>query len=133
MLRSSRSTSARPLAPLSLHLKRTLPARAPTHPLDQHLDHPAAMSSSEHLPVQIPDGFAPLGTSGTRLLEIERAKASFSPAELREYIYGNEYLERQSRILPIVENEVRLVPPLVLPAQARVTVAARSPTRQDAR
>jgi len=91
------------------------------------------MSSSEHLPVQIPDGFAPLGTSGTRLLEIERAKASFSPAELREYIYGNEYLERQSRILPIVENEVRLVPPLVLPAQARVTVAARSPTRQDAR
>ncbi|GAA5928229.1 hypothetical protein JCM3775_000548 [Rhodotorula graminis] len=63
------------------------------------------MSSSDHLPVQIPDGFAPLGTSGTRLLEIERAKASFSPAELREYIYGNEYLERQSRILPIVENE----------------------------
>ncbi|TNY18023.1 acyl-CoA dehydrogenase/oxidase, partial [Rhodotorula diobovata] len=63
------------------------------------------MSSSEDLPVQIPDGFQPLGTSGTRLLEIERAKASFSPAELREYIYGNEYLERQARILPIVENE----------------------------
>lgn len=73
------------------------------------------MSSSEDLPVQIPDGFQPLGTSGTRLLEIERAKASFSPAELREYIYGNEYLERQARILPIVENEVRLGIPL-LPA-----------------
>ncbi|GAA6050970.1 hypothetical protein JCM3770_005348 [Rhodotorula araucariae] len=63
------------------------------------------MSSADHLPVQIPDGFQPLGTSGTRLLEIERAKASFSPAELRDYIYGREFLERQARILPIVENE----------------------------
>ncbi|BGP42760.1 hypothetical protein JCM10450v2_006871 [Rhodotorula kratochvilovae] len=63
------------------------------------------MSSADHLPVQIPDGFQPLGTSGTRLLEIERAKASFSPADLREYIYGKEFLERQARILPIVENE----------------------------
>ncbi|BGP26994.1 hypothetical protein JCM10295v2_005956 [Rhodotorula toruloides] len=57
------------------------------------------------VPVEIPDGFKPLGTSGSRLLEIERSKASFSPADLEKYIYGDAAIERRNRILPVVENE----------------------------
>lgn len=71
-----------------------------------------------NLPIQIPAHLAKqTGTTGGRLLEIERAKASFSPAELETYLYGQDYIDRRSRILSIVENEVRFplcVPPLVL-------------------
>lgn len=74
------------------------------------------------VPVEIPDGFKPLGTSGSRLLEIERSKASFSPADLEKYIYGDAAIERRNRILPVVENEVRSLP------QTR-SLDARAPVR----
>lgn len=58
-------------------------------------------------PVEIPEHLAkPVGTPGPRLLEIERSKASFSPKELERYLYGEEYIARRDRILPILENEV---------------------------
>lgn len=43
---------------------------------------------------------------GSRLLEIERSKASFSVEELKVYLHGHEYLDRQNKILPILESEV---------------------------
>lgn len=59
------------------------------------------------VPVEIPDHLQkPVGTPGPRLLEIERAKASFSPRDLELYLYGKDYIERRDRILPVLENEV---------------------------
>ena len=58
------------------------------------------------VPVEIPDHLQkPVGTPGPRLLEIERAKASFSPRDLELYLYGKDYIERRDRILPVLENE----------------------------
>ncbi|KWU43885.1 acyl-CoA oxidase [Rhodotorula sp. JG-1b] len=58
------------------------------------------------VPVEIPDHLQkPVGTPGPRLLEIERAKASFSPKDLELYLYGKDYIERRDRILPVLENE----------------------------
>lgn len=66
------------------------------------------MSSFSGFPVEIPEHLSkPVGTSGTRLLEIERSKASFSPDDLRSYLYGRDHLDRLKRVLPIVENDVR--------------------------
>ncbi|GAA5942284.1 hypothetical protein JCM1841_002805 [Sporobolomyces salmonicolor] len=57
-------------------------------------------------PVEIPPHLSkPVGTPGTRLLEIERSKASFCPDDLKEFLYGKEYLERVNRILPVLEND----------------------------
>ncbi|GAA5827921.1 hypothetical protein JCM5353_007739 [Sporobolomyces roseus] len=57
-------------------------------------------------PIQIPAHLSkPVGTPGPRLLEIERSKASFAPAELQHYLYGDEYIERVKRILPVIEGE----------------------------
>ncbi|GAA5954976.1 hypothetical protein JCM21900_005953 [Sporobolomyces salmonicolor] len=57
-------------------------------------------------PVEIPPHLSkPVGTPGTRLLEIERTKASFCPDDLKEFLYGKEYLERVNRILPVLEND----------------------------
>jgi len=55
--------------------------------------------------VELPKDLKPAGTSGKRLLEIERARASFSTDELAKYLYGQEYLDRMKRILSIVEAE----------------------------
>jgi acyl-CoA oxidase len=63
------------------------------------------------LPIEIPEHLSKqLGTTGGRLLEIERAKASFAPSELERYIYGQEYIDRRTRILAVVANEVRCSP-----------------------
>jgi acyl-CoA oxidase len=60
--------------------------------------------------IQIPEHLSkPLGTPGTRLLEIERAKASFSAHDLKLYLLGEEHIERVKRILPVLENEVRVI------------------------
>lgn len=48
-----------------------------------------------------------LGTSGTRLLEIERSKASFSSDALKTYLHGESRIARLERILAVLENEVR--------------------------
>lgn len=40
------------------------------------------------------------------MLEIERSKASFSVEELKVYLHGREYLDRQDKILPILQAEV---------------------------
>ena len=77
--------------------------------------------------VELPENLKPAGTSGKRLLEIERARAvrgsrsgivkglsltlvlccsqSFSSNDLAVYLYGQEYLDRMARILAIVERE----------------------------
>ncbi|GAA5993880.1 hypothetical protein JCM5350_001579 [Sporobolomyces pararoseus] len=57
-------------------------------------------------PIQIPQHLSkPVGTPGPRLLEIERSKASFAPSELQQYLYGDEFIERVKRILPVLESE----------------------------
>ena len=56
--------------------------------------------------VEIPKHLSqPIGTPGTRLLQIERSKASFSSEALKQYLHGNERIEQLSRMLPILENE----------------------------
>lgn len=55
--------------------------------------------------VQIPENLTVPGTSGTRLLEIERSKASFSSKDLARFLLGEEHLERQARLLEIIERE----------------------------
>ena len=46
-----------------------------------------------------------LGPGGTEILTRERAKATFDVDDLAKYIHGEEYLERQERLLRIIENE----------------------------
>ena len=43
--------------------------------------------------------------SGSKILARERAKATFDSNELARYIHGDEYLERQARLLKILESE----------------------------
>lgn len=43
--------------------------------------------------------------NGTEILQRERAKATFDSEELARYIHGDEYLERQERLLQILESE----------------------------
>lgn len=50
-------------------------------------------------------------TKGTRMLEIERAKASFSVEALKTYLHGQEYIDKLNKILPVLESEVRASPP----------------------
>lgn len=58
--------------------------------------------------IEIPEHLSkPVGTSGPRLLEIERSKASFDVEGLKSYLHGQEHLDRVKRILPVLENEVR--------------------------
>jgi acyl-CoA oxidase len=49
-------------------------------------------------------------TKGTRMLEIERAKASFSVDALKTYLHGQQYLDQLNKILPVLENEVSPLP-----------------------
>lgn len=55
--------------------------------------------------VQIPEGLVPKGTSGQRLLEIERSKASFSSDAMAEWLFGRDFLDRQASLLKIIEAE----------------------------
>lgn len=59
------------------------------------------------MPVQvdIPSHLSVPGTSGGRLLEIERSKASFSSKDLARFLLGQEELDRQARLLAIIEAE----------------------------
>jgi acyl-CoA oxidase len=43
--------------------------------------------------------------NGTEILHRERAKATFDSEELARHIHGDEYLERQERLLEVLENE----------------------------
>jgi acyl-CoA oxidase len=45
------------------------------------------------------------GPNGPEILARERAKATFDSDELARYIHGNEYLERQERLLKVLESE----------------------------
>ncbi|GAA5974313.1 hypothetical protein JCM11641_006729 [Rhodosporidiobolus odoratus] len=62
--------------------------------------------TSHAVPVEIPPHLAKqASTSGGRLLEIERSKASFAPEDLTLYLYGQEYLDRRKRVLAVLEAE----------------------------
>ncbi|GAA5945945.1 hypothetical protein JCM10213_006196 [Rhodosporidiobolus nylandii] len=61
---------------------------------------------TQELPIDIPAHLSKqLTTSGGRLLQIERARASFSPQELEAYLYGQDYLERRARVLAVLQQE----------------------------
>jgi len=63
----------------------------PLNPLPQHFT--------------IPQGIEIAGTSGSKLLAIERSKASFSSHDMAKYVIGDEALERQERLLGIITKE----------------------------
>ena len=63
------------------------------------------MNKDSH-PIKIPSQLTtPAGTHGTRLLEIERSKASFSVEDLQLYLFGEDRLRRMARILPILSTD----------------------------
>jgi len=54
--------------------------------------------------IQFPDLPVP-EPSGEEILAHERSKATFDSEELARYIHGDEYLERQDRLLGILQDE----------------------------
>ncbi|KAI8987647.1 acyl-CoA dehydrogenase/oxidase [Mycotypha africana] len=55
--------------------------------------------------ISFPKHLKPLEPSGTVLLQEERKKATFQTAQLTNFIYGTEYLEKKNRIQSIMEND----------------------------
>jgi acyl-CoA oxidase len=62
------------------------------------------MANAPKTQIKFPDLAVP-SPSGTEILARERSKATFDSDELAKYIHGDEYLERQDRLLNILENE----------------------------
>jgi acyl-CoA oxidase len=62
------------------------------------------MASSSKAHVQFPNLPVPSPT-GTEILERERGKATFDSDDLAKYVHGEEYLERQERLLEILQRE----------------------------
>jgi acyl-CoA oxidase len=54
--------------------------------------------------IKFPDLAVP-APGGSEILRRERSKATFDSDEFARYIHGDEYLERQERLLQILENE----------------------------
>lgn len=59
---------------------------------------------NNNVPTKFPK-LAPKGPSGDIVLAAERAKATFNPQELTKFMYGEEWLDRFSRVLEAIENE----------------------------
>ncbi|KAH9815900.1 acyl-CoA dehydrogenase/oxidase C-terminal [Melampsora americana] len=53
----------------------------------------------------VPSHLKPSGTAGPKLLQIERSHASFSSEALTTYLYGQPFLDRQAKLLNIIQNE----------------------------
>ncbi|KAE8209599.1 hypothetical protein CF327_g6434 [Tilletia walkeri] len=54
---------------------------------------------------QLPEHLKPAGPSGAEILGRERARASFSKDELSTYLFGQDFLDQQKRIVTILEND----------------------------
>jgi acyl-CoA oxidase len=52
-----------------------------------------------------PKHLKPIEPQGTVLLQQERNRATFNSNDLKEYIYGNEYLQKKARILNVLQND----------------------------
>lgn len=84
----------------------TAPGSFPLPPSFPH--HTPSFFTMAPIYIPIPEHLSkPVGTSGIRLLEIERSKASFSSDDLKTYLHGAEHLDRMARVLPVLESEVR--------------------------
>jgi acyl-CoA oxidase len=62
------------------------------------------MANTPKTQIKFPDLPVP-SPGGSEILARERSKATFDSDELARYIHGDEYLERQDRLLRILENE----------------------------
>lgn len=62
------------------------------------------MANTPKTQIKFPD-LPVLSPGGSEILARERSKATFDSDELARYIHGDEYLERQDRLLRILENE----------------------------
>ncbi|KAH8548711.1 acyl-CoA dehydrogenase/oxidase C-terminal [Umbelopsis sp. PMI_123] len=56
------------------------------------------------IPTKFPK-LEPKGPAGDIVLAAERGKATFNTQELTKFMYGEEWLERFSRVLEVIENE----------------------------
>lgn len=80
---------------------------SPSRSLGLHLSSVPTQQLLPEMPktqIKFPDLPMP-APSGTEILRRERSKATFDSDELARYIHGDEYLERQQRLLRILENE----------------------------
>jgi acyl-CoA oxidase len=55
--------------------------------------------------MKFPKHLIPAGPQGSELLARERRSATFNPQHLTQFMYGQERLERQERLLKIIEND----------------------------
>lgn len=55
-------------------------------------------------PVKFPD-LEPKGPPGSKVLEQERAKASFDVDALTKFMYGEQWLQSLERVLPVLETD----------------------------
>lgn len=53
----------------------------------------------------IPAHLKPAGVSGPQLLETERKKASFDPAQMSEYLHGKAFLEKDAELVGILTSD----------------------------
>lgn len=64
-----------------------------------------AQRSSFSPKFNVPSHLKPSGTAGSKLLQIERSRASFSSEALTVYLYGQPYLDRMARLLNLIQPE----------------------------
>jgi acyl-CoA oxidase len=69
-----------------------------------HLAHYSPLNTMPKKQINFPDLSVP-EPSGSEMLERERARATFDSDQLARYIHGKQDLERQARLLTILENE----------------------------
>ncbi|RKP26339.1 acyl-CoA dehydrogenase/oxidase, partial [Syncephalis pseudoplumigaleata] len=55
--------------------------------------------------MKFPRHLTPSGPQGSELLARERQQATFNPTDLSYFLYGKEHLERQSRLLALIEHD----------------------------
>lgn len=59
-------------------------------------------------PVQFPRHLKPIEPQAPLILQQERDRATFSSEDLKNCIYGEEYLEKRDRVLQILQNDPTL-------------------------
>ena len=62
------------------------------------------MTANHYRPTRFPN-YSVKAPTGAALIEQERVKATFNVKTLSKFIYGEEYLAKLDKIVPILEND----------------------------
>ncbi|KAG0150496.1 hypothetical protein CROQUDRAFT_38258 [Cronartium quercuum f. sp. fusiforme G11] len=103
--------SISPVGPPDATIQRALNVKGSNGEGIKHDDIPTTLppwnsdKSSLKPNFKVPNHLKPSGTASTKLLEIERNRASFSSESLKVYLYGKDYLNRMNKLLNIIQQE----------------------------